>query len=248
MNKPRTTQESTKPSRSRGTPAQEYSSDHLRAWMHEGLYDLPHESAVLAIGCNEAYLAPHLAEYSSDVTVLDSSAQQVAQLARRFPEIAFLPHNPTSALPFAHDTFDAVWCCEFLDRVFDPAAALREMHRVLVPGGRLMITVPDHGRVRNVLIALFKWDEHFAPTNPRIRHFTRTSLGTLVREAGFGEIEMRTGGVVRRIAGELVPRSLMLRAKKGPGLQLTRVTASRARPDDETFAEDLAFASRSRAD
>lgn len=223
-------------------------NEHLRDWMHEGLHDLPADSAILAVGCEETFLAPQLSRYSSDVTVLDSSADQMAQLARRFPEIAFLPHQPSNALPFAHDTFDAIWCCEFLDRVFNPAAALREMHRVLAPGGRLLITVPDHGAVRNVLIALFKWEDHFSPSNPRIRHFTRTSLATLVREAGFGEIATAKGGTVRRIAGELVPRSLLLRAKKGPGLQLS-AAASRARAAkrDPQLGRDLAFAGRSRA-
>ena len=35
-------------------------------------------------------------------------------------------------------------------------------------GGRLLVTVPYHGRFKDVLIALFKWDEHFTPTNPHI--------------------------------------------------------------------------------
>ena len=43
---------------------------HLRRFMHESLADLPRASTVLAIGCEEAFLAPQLADYSADVTVL----------------------------------------------------------------------------------------------------------------------------------------------------------------------------------
>lgn len=222
------------------------STEHIRAWMHDGLQDLPHDSAILALGCEEVFLAPQLTEYSSDVTVLDTSGGQLTQLARRFPDIAFLQHTPGNPLPFAHDTFDAVWCCEFLDRVFDPLNALREMHRVLAPGGRLMVTVPDHGTVRNVLIALFKWDEHFSPTNPRIRHFTRRTLMKLARKAGFEDVTTVRGGSVRRIAGSLVPRSLLLQARKAPGVRPALV-AARDRRDDVELGEDLAFASRTRA-
>jgi ubiquinone/menaquinone biosynthesis C-methylase UbiE len=221
-------------------------TDYLRAWMHQGLHDLPHDSSVLALGCEEVFLAPHLAEYSAEVTVLDTSGGQLAQLARRFPEISFLQHNPSRPLPFGHDSFDAIWCCEYLDRVFDPAAVLEEMHRVLTPGGRLMITVPDHGTVRNVLIALFNWDEHFAPTNPRIRHFTRGTLGKLVRESGFEQIRTTTGGSVRRIAGGLVPRTLLLQARKGPAVRPALV-GRRTQREEVELIEDFAFASRMRA-
>jgi ubiquinone/menaquinone biosynthesis C-methylase UbiE len=216
--------------------------------MHEGLHDLPHDSTILALGCDEVFLAPQLREYSFDVTVLDRSGGQVTQLARRFPDIAFLQHNPANPLPFAHDTFDAIWCCEFLDRIFDPSAALQEMHRVLAPGGRLLVTVPDHGTVRSVLIALFKWDEHFAPTNPRIRHFTRSMLVKLARRAGFEHVRTTTGGSVRPIAGSLVPRSILLEARKGPAARLTLAANGRRADDRElVLGDELAFASRVRA-
>jgi SAM-dependent methyltransferase len=219
----------------------------FQQWMRQGLRGLPRDSTLLAVGCEQAFLAPHLAAYSNDVTVLDTSGGQLAQLARRFPDIAFLQHHPANPLPFAHDTFDAIWCCEFLDRIFDPAAALREMHRVLAPGGRLMITVPDHGPVRNVLIALFRWDQHFAPTNPRIRYFTRSSLVQLARQAGFGEIKTVTGGRVHRIAGELVPRGLLLQARKEPGARVIPTGGRERRPGSVEMMEEFAFASRMRA-
>lgn len=47
-----------------------------------------------------------------------------------------------AALPFADGVFDAVICAELLEHVYDPRAVVREMQRVLKPGGRLLITVP----------------------------------------------------------------------------------------------------------
>jgi SAM-dependent methyltransferase len=45
-------------------------------------------------------------------------------------------------LPFQNSTFDSVLCTEVLEHIFDPLAALREMHRVTKPGGTLLLTVP----------------------------------------------------------------------------------------------------------
>lgn len=220
-------------------------SDHLRRFMHEGLRDLPHESIVLAIGCEEAFLTPQLTEYSSDVTVLDTSGTQIAQLARRFPEIAFLRHNPANPLPFAHDTFDAIWCCDYLDRVFDPARALHETYRVLKAGGRLLVTVPDHGRMHTMLATLLSWESPLAPDNPRIRHFTRPSLVRLAREVGFGDVHATSGGAARRSARPPAPRTLMLHARKD--LAAAQVRARSGDAADALLDDEIASALGARA-
>lgn len=59
-------------------------------------------------------------------------------------------------LPFENDCFDEVLCRDVLEHV-DLLAAMRELHRVLRPGGRLRIRVP-HFTSRNV------WDD---PTHRR---------------------------------------------------------------------------------
>ncbi len=48
-----------------------------------------------------------------------------------------------TALSFADHSFDAVHCDRVLQHLDRPQAAIREMARVLVPGGRLMIKEPD---------------------------------------------------------------------------------------------------------
>lgn len=49
-------------------------------------------------------------------------------------------------LPFPDASFDAVLCTEVVEHIPDPAETIREMHRVLKPGGLLLITIPWSAR------------------------------------------------------------------------------------------------------
>jgi SAM-dependent methyltransferase len=50
------------------------------------------------------------------------------------------------ALPFPDAAFDLVLCTEVLEHIPDPAETIREMQRVLKPGGRLLLTIPWSAR------------------------------------------------------------------------------------------------------
>src|SRR5439155_9671254 len=75
--------------------------------------------------------------------------------------VAGLYQGDVSAMPFAGASFDKVILSEVLEHLDDDAAALREVRRVLRPGGVLAISVPNR-------YYPFLWD----PLN-----FTRERLG-----------------------------------------------------------------------
>jgi SAM-dependent methyltransferase len=88
-------------------------------------------------------------------------------------------------LPFRAASFDAVALWDVLEHLSDPAAALREIARVLVPGGRLLLTTGDVGS----LLARFsgaRWHLYTLPEH--LFFFSRRSLRLLLAAAGF-EIE-----------------------------------------------------------
>lgn len=187
---------------------------NFRRWMHDQLHDLPPRSAVLEVGCGDASFTQELVKYSPDVTAIDISAAQIAENSHQFTGITFRQCDVAERLPFADETFEAIWCSEVLEHLFDPAFALREMRRVIKPGGRLLVTVPYHGRFKNVLIALFKWDEHFVPSNPHIRFYTKRTLGRLAEQAGFTAVHMQTCGMGIPARDLLVPTNILLRATR----------------------------------
>jgi len=187
---------------------------NFRRWMAAELRGLPRDAPLIEVGCGDGSFTTDLAKLSSNVTAIDISAGQIAENIQRFPTIKFLQHDVAERFPFADGAFEAVWCSEVLEHLFDPLYALREMHRILRPGGRLLVTVPYHGRFKNVLIALFKWDEHFAPANPHIRFYTNRTLTKVATEAGFQAIRIEMCGMSQPLRDMLVPTNILMRATK----------------------------------
>lgn len=54
---------------------------------------------------------------------------------------------PAGPLPFEAETFDEVICFNTLEHIYDPAAVVRDLYRVLKPGGRLHVIVPFMFRI-----------------------------------------------------------------------------------------------------
>jgi SAM-dependent methyltransferase len=78
-------------------------------------------------------------------------------------------------LPFRAAAFDVVLCTEVLEHLHTPALALREMYRVLKPGGELLLTTP------------FAYPIHYAPTD----YYRYTRFG-LMHLLGDWQIESLT--------------------------------------------------------
>ena len=89
---------------------------------------------------------------------------------------------------------DLVWCSEVLEHVADTAHLLLEVRRVLRPGGRLLATVPFHGRVKAALISLGRFEAHFDPLGQHLRFYTRGSLAATLAHAGFDAVSVRAWG------------------------------------------------------
>jgi SAM-dependent methyltransferase len=79
--------------------------------------------------------------------------------------------------PFADSEFDSAVVNQAFEHVFHPEQFLREIRRVLHPGGILLMTVP------------FVWDEHEQPRD--FARYTSFALQELLHREGFAVIEAR---------------------------------------------------------
>ena len=114
------------------------------AWLLSELQTrAPQAGRVLDIGCGQGFYLPLYARLGLTATGVEPDAQPRAEAARKAAALGFaVVDAPAERLPFPHASFDAVVMSEVLEHLPDPALALSEAARVLVPGGLLLVTVP----------------------------------------------------------------------------------------------------------
>ena len=143
-------------------------------------------------------------------------------------------------LPLPDESVDLVWCERVLQHLVDPVGALREMHRVLRPGGRALVLDADHRTRMNSAIDLDverRLQELFLSkaANPSAaRHVPRQAA-----DVGF-LIDEDIGSVALIFPRDMLLHSPLLRHALSEAVAagvLTEAEAERAEADQTTAAE-----------
>ena len=148
---------------------------------------------VLDLGCGFGRHAFEAARRGANVVALDAGRDEVEGVAATFAAMVEAgelsdPSLHTAAvqgdalhLPFADASFDRVICSEVLEHIDDDLGAMRELTRVLRPGGTMAITVPRYGpEVVNWALS----DEYHNVAGGHIRIYRRSVLITRLRSVG----------------------------------------------------------------
>ena len=144
---------------------------------------------VLEIACGRGDFAAWCATVSTPpahLVAADFSRVAVQAARRRVPGTgASFCESDAERMPFASSAFDTVICCETLEHLGEPRAALAELARVLRRGGRLYLTTPNYlsamGAYRGYLrLTGRRYSEEGQPINrflvaPRLRRWVRAA-------------------------------------------------------------------------
>jgi ubiquinone/menaquinone biosynthesis C-methylase UbiE len=95
--------------------------------------------SLVDLGCGTGYYMAEMRARGFSVTGVDASEEMLAKARQNNPG-ADLRSGTLDALPFPDGSFDVLLCVEVLRYIPDPRNAIREMARVLRPGGAAFVT------------------------------------------------------------------------------------------------------------
>jgi ubiquinone/menaquinone biosynthesis C-methylase UbiE len=158
---------------------------------------------LLDVGCGTGAASRSAASVAASVVGIDLSLEMIRkaqQMADGFANVHFEIAD-SEHLPFEDGAFTAVLCSNSFHHYPDPARAVREMARVLAPGGRLVIGDACSDRAAARVADMFL--RRFEPGHVRL--YRSDELGSFVRNAGLSRVELKRlsdGGfaIVRGVA------------------------------------------------
>ena len=154
---------------------------------------------ILDVGCGTGANL-QLLEKFGDVEGIDVSEEALAFCRERGH--TNVRHGAAEQLPFDDGSFDIVTALDVVEHLDDDLASLKEMRRVVKPGGRVVLFVPAF---------MFLWGIQDEVSNHR-RRYKLSELTRVVREAGFS-IERATYANIIFFAPILLVRTVMRAAR-----------------------------------
>lgn len=146
------------------------------------------DERVLDVGCGTGELLARLAaKYPAAILAgLDPVPEMLAMAKAKLSELVDLRIGWANELPWADGTFDLVVSCNMFHYVTHPVAAVREMERVLRPGGRIVITdwCDDYiaCRLCNIYLRLV--------SKAHYKTYRQVECASLLKQAGYPEPEI----------------------------------------------------------
>jgi 2-polyprenyl-3-methyl-5-hydroxy-6-metoxy-1,4-benzoquinol methylase len=132
---------------------------------------------VLEVGCGEGRGIGLLMENARSFTAVDKIKPVLDDLQKRYPSAAFMAMNIPPFSGLLDNTYDFIVSFQVIEHIKDDALFLKEIHRVLKPGGTALLTTPN----RKMSLSRNPW---------HVREYLADELKDLARKF-FKSVEMK---------------------------------------------------------
>lgn len=152
------------------------------------LVEIKNGDRILDIGCKHAYLCDILTARGLDCNYYGMDISEKVINSVKDKKGNFQVCDVMRGLPFEREQFDYIFCLELLEHVENPTFLLKELHRVLVKKGTLLLSVPNPYNWIVILVNIMR----LPGSEGHIHSFTFRDMRTLLEFVGFS-IEGKIG-------------------------------------------------------
>lgn len=136
---------------------------------------IPARAQILDAGCGSGR---NMIEFARHGVVTGVELSETSVYLARERDAGEVVEGSVLEMPFAEGTFDLAASLDVIEHLEDDLAALRELRRVVKPGGTLLVTVPAYQ---------WLWSGH-DEVNHHHRRYTRRTLQRVGEEAGWQQV------------------------------------------------------------
>lgn len=198
---------------------------------------IPASQRLLDVGCGNGAFGLLVQQKVVEIHGIECAEDAVERAQGRGVRVRRCDLN-RDPFPYADGWFDAVACLDVIEHVLDPRRLLREIQRVLRPGGVLILTTPNLRYIHFLSQLLFSGRFPRTSNDPEgydgghLHYFTFADVRALLTEANFDAIEQyglyrwtrlspwgRTKEAIKGLLGERVKReffssAVVMRARR----------------------------------
>ncbi|MCM8774747.1 MAG: class I SAM-dependent methyltransferase [Candidatus Omnitrophica bacterium] len=178
---------------------------------------------VADVGCGPCQIAVRKLNQFGHYTGFDISSYRLDGIPASLktnPKLSVVQHNLNDPIPSKDHSFNLVICLSTIEYLFDPFAFLKELHRILVPQGVLIIHTMNVAylprRLESLLGKLPTFNKFPAWEGGILHRFTYPTMKTLLQGQGFKILESQCAGILpatrmwwpNLLAGDMIFRAI----------------------------------------
>jgi SAM-dependent methyltransferase len=154
------------------------SRNRLIQWATQRYF--PNVGSFLEIGCGTGFVLSGIAQTLPAVRLVGSEifCQGLNFAARRLPKVELMQMDARN-IPYSSE-FDVIGTFDVLEHILEDHTVLREIYKALIPGGGMLVTVPQHR---------FLWSAADESAH-HVRRYAAKELREKVERAGFDVLRM----------------------------------------------------------
>jgi SAM-dependent methyltransferase len=167
--------------------------DRLAALMQGG-------DVIVELGCGDGYALDTLANLYKTVIGIDISDARLLKRPHKPQAWKFIQSDLNKRIPFDSNTVDLIFANQVIEHIADPVFFVKEIYRVLIPGGGVVLTTPNIRYLQHVVRLVISGkgpktadnDNTDGPWDDGHRcYFTHRDLREIFNSVGFREIKTR---------------------------------------------------------